>query len=205
MRKMLLISTLILGLILNGCGSQESKDAENKPMNAEVKSQVDEPAKDTEVQPDKTNEVQTNDPDDIWTYYNDATWTDDFNGLVTTIEKVVVSDRAPKDGDPDDLTGSAVGVKMKIQNTTDRLFTTYPNQAELVTSTGEQISASMFYSDNIGGEIDEGVLKEGNVIWFLERGNAESIEWIKMKWNAIDGELFGDNERKEYAIKLQLK
>ncbi|MED4991016.1 hypothetical protein [Parageobacillus toebii] len=42
----------------------------------------------------------------------------------------------------------------------------------------------MLVSDPLGGEIDKGVIKEGDVIWYLQRGNAEKIEWIKLKWTA---------------------
>src|SRR5690606_27379842 len=103
-----------------------------------------------------------------------------------------------------DLTASAVGIKFKLENTTEGVFNTYPDQAVLVTSTGEQIDMpDIFMSDNLGGEIEKGVIKEGNIIWFLERGHAEDITWIKIKWSATQGDLFGDGERKEYAVELQ--
>ncbi|WRP07307.1 hypothetical protein U9J35_03830 [Rossellomorea aquimaris] len=64
----------------------------------------------------------------------------------------------------------------------------------------------MWVSDSTGGEIDKGVIKEGNIIWYLERGHAEKIEWIKMEFGGHQG---GDDdydaERKEYEIELQLK
>ncbi|UQD51805.1 hypothetical protein C0971_06965 [Bacillus methanolicus] len=146
--------------------------------------------------------------EDIWTYYENATWSDNFKGLKTTIQKVVVSDKAPGIDDiGNQITTSAVGVKFQIENTTVGKFTTYPDQAVLVTSTGEQIDMpDMFVSDHIGGEIDKGVIKEGNVIWYLKRGNAEKIEWIKLKWSAhVGGEDEFDGESKEYEIELKLK
>ncbi|AHD06199.1 hypothetical protein ABNB59_21180 [Paenibacillus larvae] len=79
------------------------------------------------------------DKKDIWTYYENAKWTDDFKGLKTEIEKVVVSDKAPQKDDPSKMDASAVGIKINLHNTTDGKFTTYPDQARLVTSTGEQI------------------------------------------------------------------
>jgi hypothetical protein len=33
----------------------------------------------------------------------------------------------------------------------------------------------MITSENLGGEIDEGVIKEGDVIFYLKRGNADKI------------------------------
>jgi hypothetical protein len=146
--------------------------------------------------------------EDIWTYYENATWSDNFKGLKTTIQKVVVSDKAPGyDEEGNEITTSAVGVKFQIENTTDGKFTTYPDQAVLVTSTGEQIDMpDMLVSDQLGGEIDKGVIKEGDVIWYLQRGNAEKIEWIKLKWSAhVGGEDELDGEMKEYEVELKLK
>jgi hypothetical protein len=146
--------------------------------------------------------------EDIWTYYENATWSDNFKGLKTTIQKVVVSDKAPGyDEEGNEITTSAVGVKFQIENTTDGKFTTYPDQAVLVTSTGEQIDMpDMLVSDPLGGEIDKGVIKEGDVIWYLQRGNAEKIEWIKLKWTAhVGGEDEFDGEMKEYEVELKLK
>ena len=102
---------------------------------------------------------------------------------------------------------SAVGIKFRMENTTDGKFTTYPDQARLVTSTGEQIEyPEMWISDSVGGEIDKGVIKEGNIMWYLERGEAEQIEWIKLKWDAhVGDEVDFDGERKEYEIELKLK
>ena len=133
MRLKLGILLVAAMLTLSACG-ETAKTEKTEPAATNAETSADTAKKENAEK--SAAEESTENPDDIWTYYNDATWTDDFNGLVSTIEKVVVSDKAPKDGNPEDLTGSAVGVKMKIENTTDKLFTTYPDQAELVTSTG---------------------------------------------------------------------
>lgn len=116
---------------------------------------------------DKSTEASKKEPaateapsKDIWTYYENAKWTDDFKGLKTEIEKVVVSDKAPQKDDPSKMDASAVGIKINLHNTTDGKFTTYPDQARLVTSTGEQIETPFFGgTDHIGGEFDKGVKK----------------------------------------------
>jgi hypothetical protein len=144
---------------------------------------------------------------DIWTYYNDAKWSDDFKGLKTEIQKVVVSDKAPNKNDNTKFESSAVGIKIKLENTTDGVFTTYPDQARLVTSTGEQIEMSELMSESLGGEIEKGVIKEGNVIWYLKRGHAEDITWIKLKWRANVGKSSNitKDSLKEYDIEIKLK
>jgi len=88
------------------------------------------------------------------------------------------------------------------------MYTTYPDQATLVTSTGEQIVADMFLSDHLGGEIHEGVVKQGDVFFYLERGAASEIEWVKLEWSSsyddpegnYDNDLYND-----HSVKLQLK
>jgi len=144
--------------------------------------------------------------EDIWTYYNGTTWSNTYQGFKTSIKKAVVSDKAPAE-DGSDKKQSAVGVKFKLDNTTKDKFTTYPDQAVLVTSTGEQIEdPSMFGSDQLGGEYDEGVKKEGDVIWYLKKGNAKDIKWIKLKWSIHKG---GEDEldapTHDYEVKLELK
>ncbi|MDF2791928.1 MAG: hypothetical protein K0S80_5030, partial [Neobacillus sp.] len=89
---------------------------------------------------------------------------------------------------------------------TKNKFTTYPDQATLVTSTGEQIDApSMLGSESIGGEFDEGVIKEADIIWYLDN-KAKDIKWIKMKWTIHKGA--EDNieaPTHDYEVKLDLK
>ncbi|WP_342419871.1 hypothetical protein [Paenibacillus sp. FSL H8-0168] len=205
----LTVAAIAAVVLLAGCGADKTAIKDETPTQAKVESQ---PAKETsKAEPATTKEgaapVETEKKDDdIWTYYNDAKWTDTWNGVTSSIEKVVVTDRAPKDGNTNDLTASAVGVKFKVENTTKKLYTTYPDQAELITSTGEQVQADMVTSDHIGGEIEEGVIKDGNIIWFLKRGHAADIKWIKMKWYVIEGNgMEATQDKKEYSVKLELK
>lgn len=188
--------TLLFTMI--ACGNKEvaiKDDAESKAKTGE------------NATPKGKSREDKKSSNDVWTYYEDAKWSDDFKGLKSEIKKVVVSDQAPGfDDEGEEIITSAVGVKFKMENTTDGQFTTYPNQAELVTSTGEQIEADLWVSDDLGGEIDKGVIKEGDIVWYLDRGEAESIEWIKMKWDAYKGkETDIGEDRKEYEVELNLK
>ncbi|MCC3381876.1 hypothetical protein ACFQ5D_03095 [Paenibacillus farraposensis] len=217
----LTVAAIAAVTLLAGCGTDKTAIKDETPTQAKVESQ---PAKETSnAEPATTKEGAApveaeKKPDDIWTYYNDAKWSDTWNGVKSSIEKVVVTDRAPKKEDPNDFTASAVGgkfkieyttavgVKFKIENTTKNLYTTYPDKAELVTSTGEQVQADMVISDHIGGEIEEGVIKDGIIFWFLKPGHASDIKWIKMKWYVTEGDGLGMNQkRKEYSVKLELK
>lgn len=186
-----IILTGILVLSFVGCSKAEPKtEDKNQKLASENKSESD------------SKEKQ----DDVWTYYEGSKWLEDYNGLKQEIEKVVVTDKGPASS-KESGEASYVGVKFKLENTTENKFTTYPDQAVLVTSTGEQIEMpSMFISDHIGGEIDEGVKKEGNLIWELKnKGTAKDITWIKLKWSTREGgEDKFDSEPKKYEIKLDL-
>lgn len=162
-------------------------------------------SKSSSSSPSKKDDSSSKKSNDIWTYYNGTTWSNDYQGFKTTIEKVVVSDEAPAN-DGSDKKMSAVGVKFKLENTTKSKFTTYPDQAVLVTSTGEQIEMpEMLGSDNLGGEIDEGVNREGDVVWYL-KNKVKDIKWIKLKWTIHKGaEDQLDAPTHDYEVKLELK
>ncbi|AKU27860.1 MULTISPECIES: hypothetical protein [Geobacillus] len=200
MQKLILIPLFMLFLL----GACNDVDTIQQSEDEKAKAKAGENAKSTNEDKQQNQKKK----EDIWTYYENATWSDNFKGLKTTIQKVVVSDKAPGyDEEGNEIPTSAVGVKFQIENTTEGKFTTYPDQAVLVTSTGEQIDMpDMIVSDHIGGEIDKGVIKEGDVIWYLQRGNAEKIEWIRLKWSAhVGGEDELDGEMKEYEVELKLK
>lgn len=204
MKKLLL--SLVTGFVLlalTACGADSATDELEK--NDTQKSEAKVGADSAPSNEDKAEESKKEDAD-IWTYYDNAKWSDNYNGLVMEIQKAVVSDKAPTPEDENAKT-SAVGIKFKMENTTQDKFTFYPDQAVLVTSTGEQIDMpDMFVSDQLGGEIDKGVIKEGNIIWYLERGQAEQIEWIKVSFSGHQGaEDNFEAETKEYEIELKLK
>lgn len=194
-----LLFTVLFVTILTSCGSSVDKIDTNE---------------EEEVQP-KTNdekEVEENlaNSEDIWTYYDDATYEETWEGVKFNIEKVVVSDEAPGfDDNGDEIISSAVGVKMTVENLTeDEIYTTYPDQALLVTSTGEQIDADMLLSDHLGGEIHEGVIKQGDIYFYLERGSALEIDWVKLNWDSSYEDPSGDYEKdiyEEHSVKLELK
>ncbi|GIN60112.1 hypothetical protein J27TS8_01050 [Robertmurraya siralis] len=200
--KKVIASFLVLLLIgfLAACGN----DVDNIQQSEDEKTKAK-----TENTDDNSQEEQAKE-EDIWTYYEDATWEGTWEGLKFNIQKVVVSDEAPGlDDDGNEITTSAVGVKMVVENTTtDKVYNTYPDQATLVTSTGEQVDADMIYSDHLGGEIHEGVIKEGDIIFYLDRGEAESIEWIKLTWSSDYSDPDGNYENDKYEeteVKLDLK
>lgn len=205
----LLLTSIFLIFVLTACGSESDK------MSTEGDEEI--PAKTSEEDEDDIEESEVEeveeeleDSDDIWTYYDDASHEETWEGLDFKIEKVAVSDEAPGfDEDGEETVSSAVGVKFIVENTTeDKVYTTYPDQATLVTSTGEQIDADMLLSDDVGGEIHEGVIKDGGIYFYLDRGSALEIEWVKMNWDSSFEDPDGNYDNdiyKEHSVKLELK
>ncbi|WP_025690219.1 hypothetical protein [Paenibacillus zanthoxyli] len=181
--KSFIAISIVAATLIGGCSSDAKGNAVSSPLPTETAKTAD-----------------------FWTVIDGATWTGDFQGLKTSINKIVVSDKVPM---TDGTIGSAVGVKFNIENTTEDTFTTYPEQAVLVTSTGEQVDAyfDVNQGTDIGGEIYPGVTKEGNVTFFLKHGHAEDIKWIRLMWNAHTGDernVKQDNQKK-YDAKIEFK
>lgn len=200
MKKALVAGLLIAGMVLGGCSNPATEELEKNDTDkaqAKVENQTPLPS-------NAQGEAGAEEKKDVWTYYNNAKWSTNWDGLKMDILKVVVTDKgdvvAPE-------YKSLVGVKFRMENTTNQKFTVYPDQAVLITSTGEQIEMpDMFLSDHLGGEIHEGVVKEGNLIWVLQRGHAEDIKWIKLEFTGHKGaEDQFDMPMKKFTVTLQLK
>jgi hypothetical protein len=201
----LLFVSLFL-LFSTACGNEP--DIKTNP-DEEVDPKVAEDNEDNKSEEKDTAEKAEKD-EDIWTYYENATAEESWEEMKFKIEKVVVSDKAPKlDENGNEVIGSAVGVKMTVENTSsDKKYTTYPDQATLVTSTGEQVDADLWVSDDVGGDFYEGVVKQGNIIFYLERGNAADITWVKLIWNSSYEDPTGNwenDKHQTHEIKLELK
>jgi hypothetical protein len=109
--------TFMMVVLLGACGSVGK--IEGDTATAKTSAKTSEKTSDEKQQAPKKEKKE-----DIWTYYNNATWSDNYKGLKTEVEKVVVSDKAPGlDDDGNEITTSAVGVKLKVENTTNtRIF-----------------------------------------------------------------------------------
>lgn len=98
---------------------------------------------------------------------------------------------------------TVVTVAMKIENTTDDTNSYYPDQAVLVTNDGEQVEASTFISDHLGGEYIGKVKKQGNVIFLLD-GEPEKISHLKLSIKKPHNKEFspiGEEKLIEFDIK----
>ena len=69
-----------------------------------------------------------------------------------------------------------VSFNVIVENTSDDTVSFHPNQARLVTNTGEQVDADMIISEDVGGEFLGKVKKEGGVLFHVDSMPAELTE-----------------------------
>ncbi|MFN3632598.1 hypothetical protein [Exiguobacterium profundum] len=93
---------------------------------------------------------------------------------VQTMRLQVASDFRSVFDDKKEVT--LVSFSVVAENTSDDTVTFYPDQARLVTNTGEQIDAVFLLSDDVGGEFLGKVRKEGGVHFQVESMPAELTE-----------------------------
>ncbi|QKG85489.1 hypothetical protein GXN76_14185 [Kroppenstedtia pulmonis] len=191
----------VVSLLLTGCSLGILKDTASDSEEKEPKKAI--------TQEEEPKEDEKTQDEGSWDRY-EGDWKDNFNGLKTEITEIGLNDKFVPERGIDKEPHPAVAVSFKIKNTTDEVFTTYPTQATLVTSTGEQLRAEATTSDHdLSGEIHEGVLKEGKVIFYLKRSKTDEIEWVKLQWQNYSGSTSDDasirRERKTMEAKLQLQ
>lgn len=191
----------VVSLFLTGCSLGILKDSASDSEDKEPKKAV--------AQEEDPKEDEKKQDEGSWERY-EGDWKDNFNGLKSEITEIGLNEKFVPERGINKEPSPAVAVSFKIKNTTDEAFTTYPTQATLVTSTGEQLRSDVTASDHdLSGEIHEGVLKEGKVIFFLKRSKVDEIEWVKLQWDSYTGTTSDDastpRERKTMEAKLQLQ
>ncbi|USK84774.1 hypothetical protein [Peribacillus asahii] len=202
-------SAALVALLLAGCSNEETtqstKPAEVKPKVAETIAKEAKPIDDEEALKVATETVE----EDGFIKYRGAEWQGEYDngGLTLKIHDVSVTNDLAKayniaNAEPDH---KAVQVWFEMENTTsDKKYEAYPDQATLVTSTGEQVKPDPILTKHaIAGEIFEGVTKEGDIIFVLENTeDVADIESVKLVFNAYSE---GMTASKEYEVELQLK
>jgi hypothetical protein len=94
-----------------------------------------------------------------------------------------------------------------MENTTNETFSAYPDDSKIITSNGEEIDEpDLSITNDLGGEIEKGATKEGNVVWDLKKGSSKEIKWIKLEWDVHKGYEDDVNEAvKTYSVTIDLK
>ena len=136
-------------LFLSACSSPEDKKTVTQgSATAQTESIVESSAENTT----ESSTVESNSATVDRAEYS-ANFSEDWNGLTTNINKVVIVELSDDEIEMQGLENKyAVQVYFEITNNSDMDFDTYPDQATMVVE-GQQIEAEMFLSDSIGGEI----------------------------------------------------
>ena len=104
-----------------------------------------------------------------------------------TINEVVIANLQPnemtaaaimhRDVEPGD-TLDVIGIGYTLENTSEDPRNFFIDQAEIVTSTGEQLQPELMLSDGIQSQMAGAVSSTGIVFYILEDGTGEDLEWI---------------------------
>ena len=189
-------------LFLSACSSPEDKKTVTQgSATAQTESIVESSAETTT----ESSTVESNSATVDRAEYS-ANFSEDWNGLTTNINKVVIVELSDDEIEMQGLENKyAVQVYFEITNNSDMDFDTYPDQATMVVE-GQQIEAEMFLSDSIGGEILSGVTKEGIVTFSVPKiEDVSNVSNIRLKWSAsYDTENYDEDNYKDFDVTFDL-
>ena len=189
-------------LFLSACSSPEDKKTVTQgSATAQTESIVESSAENTT----ESSNVESNSATVDRAEYS-ANFSEDWNGLTTNINKVVIVELSDDEIEMQGLENKyAVQVYFEITNNSDMDFDTYPDQATMVVE-GQQIEAEMFLSDSIGGEILSGVTKEGIVTFSVPKiEDVSNVSNIRLKWSAsYDTENYDEDNYKDFDVTFDL-
>lgn len=135
-----------------------------------------------------------------------AEWSESWNGLDFKIDRVAIAKMTDEEVESQGLENNyVVFVNYIITNNGDRDFNTYPEQGVLVIE-GQQVDAQYFGSDDIGGEIMQGVTKEGAVLYSVKDiQDVTAVKDIRLKWSAdYDTDNWEEDYHKEFDVSFDL-
>ncbi|MCT4784110.1 MULTISPECIES: DUF4352 domain-containing protein [Exiguobacterium] len=177
MKRYGLVLALPLALLV-GCGDADelkttATDTEEVAA-AETEKQIAEPKEETEVQESELGSNQIYMKNKALDIY------ETIGSIQFVIDKVQTSRLTVEESYRELFDGkeavTVVAMNVIVENTIDDTISFHPNQATLVTNTGEQVTADIWYSDDVGGEFLGKVKKEGNVLFFVETMPEELTE-----------------------------
>lgn len=204
MKRFGLLVAVPLALLV-GCGEADELKTTATDTEDVTEAEASAPEKSTSENEDvQESELGTN---KIYMKNKALTITETMGPIQFTIDKVQTSRLRVAEAYRDSFDGqeevTVVAMNMLAENTVDETMSFHPNQATLVTNTGEQVSSDLWFSDDVGGEFLGMVKKEGNVLFFV-KAKPEELTDLKV---VIDGP-FNENfdkvaeDRYEYTINV---
>lgn len=204
MKRFGLLVAVPLALLV-GCGEADElkTTATDTEEVAEAEASTAEEAT-TESEDVQESELGTN---KIYMKNKALTITETMGPIQFAIDKVQTSRLTVAEAYRDSFDGqeevTVVAMNMIVENTVDETMSFHPNQATLVTNTGEQVSSHLWFSDDVGGEFLGKVKKEGNVLFFV-KAKPEELTDLKIVIDGPFDENFGKvaENRYEYTINV---
>lgn len=137
----------------------------------------------------------------------------DLGGVVMRVTFIGLASIESIEADPDlsDLVESmredeqiTLGmISISVKNSTDKVINIYPDQGTIACS-DEQVDIDMWASDDVGGEYLPGIMKEGEVAFFLTRYPATEIRQLRYYVDAAHGEDYSDLSDEDYVFVLDI-
>jgi hypothetical protein len=93
-------------------------------------------------------------------------------------------------------------IEISVQNLSNERKSLYPDQAIVVVG-NEQVETSFFLSDDLGGEYFPGVLKEGKVVFFLERTSYADVRNVLYAVDSPFGDTF-DFDAPDFELSIEI-
>lgn len=170
-------------LVLVGCGDTESSSTTTETTSqSESVPSTDTQEETTETVKEEEFEVQKDEigRSQIYMKNRNLGIEETIGPIIFQIDKVqtlrleVASDYRFFFDDQKEVT--IVSFNVIVENTSDETVSFHPNQARLVTNTGEQVDADIVISEDVGGEFLGKVKKEGGVLFHVESMPEELTE-----------------------------
>ena len=195
-------ATIISALLLGACGDVEDISDENVNT-SDVEASVEEEAPKEEVK--EESNVSESEVGKMTTLYQNKELNVNVESgtAKATLSKIryatleVATDYKSMFGDQDIVT--LITIEATAENTVDSTVNFYPDQATLVTDTGQQVDADLWLSDSVGGEFLGVVKKEGSIQWVLKHD--ENIKKVTLH---IDGASDENYNRLSEDLKIEI-
>ncbi|MGE7676282.1 hypothetical protein ACQKMV_22425 [Lysinibacillus sp. NPDC094403] len=189
-KKLIFSAALVLSLGLAGCGADSSK--EDKPKEETKTAASAESSKKSDSKADSGQETTESELGKLTVLYKDKELNTPVNNgpVKATLDKIQLSTLEPSESYKDTFDGkdkvTIVTIEASTENTVDETINYYLDQAKLVTDTGQQVDANLWFSDDVGGEFLGKVKKNGNIIWVLKHD--ENIKKVTLHISGASNE-----------------
>lgn len=235
MKKLLLGSVLSTALLLAACGGETEEDTSSEENNdtAELEQRIEDLESENEALQAENDELKTTidetsaessenanseensedvqgDSEDIKAIASEVDETYDsmrvqlLDGGVSRVnvteDEAWLFDTETEPG-PVDM----IALQFQIDNTVDEPRDFYFNYTTIVTNTNEQIESESYLSSELENTFLGEVTSTGAVIWVLEPGTAEDIEWIDIEVPAVVNADTYDNLTETQTIRVEFE